>query len=292
MAALLKPLGRSQYTITNTSHFIRKIKQNTIPPGYSHVSFDVVSLFTNVPLDDTIEIILRRIYDNKEIETDIERNDLKNLLLLCTKHVHFTFQNQTYIQTDGVAMGSPIGSILADISMVELENTLIPTLYDHIDDWSRYVEDTIGVVKTESINYVYNILNSFHPNIQFTYEVETNNNIPCLTHTHRIQHHLHNSLSQTHTQRHLHSLEFICTSNLEKRNIYHSHQTSPHHLLKHTLSKYRTMSYQKCFPSHQWFSPSCHYTNLQHSQKQSCIYSTTYSYNLPNIRSHKSQHTT
>ena len=128
LASLLKPVGKSQYTISNTSEFIEKIKHKVIPPGYSLVSFDVISLFTNVPLDKTIEIILRRIYTNKEIKTDIKRNDLKNLLLLCTKHVHFTFQDKTYIQTDGVAMGSPLGSVLSDICMVELEHDLIPTL--------------------------------------------------------------------------------------------------------------------------------------------------------------------
>ena len=102
------------------------------------------------------------------------------MLLLCTKHVHFTFQGETYIQTDGVAMGSPLGSTLSDICMVALENLLIPTLEEFIQDWSRYVDDTIGIVKTDSIQHVLNTLNSFHPNIQFTFETEQNNSIPFL----------------------------------------------------------------------------------------------------------------
>ena len=43
----------------------------TIPLEDKMVSFDVVSLFTNVPLDETIDIIIKRIYDNKEINTDV-----------------------------------------------------------------------------------------------------------------------------------------------------------------------------------------------------------------------------
>ena len=89
-----------------------KWKHKTLPPGYSLVSFDVVSLFTNVPLNKTIDIILRHIYDDKELQTKIPRKDLKELFILCTKHVYFTFNNETYIQTDGVAMCSPLGSIL------------------------------------------------------------------------------------------------------------------------------------------------------------------------------------
>ena len=43
----------------------------TIPPEHKMVSFDVVSLFTNIPLDETIDVIIRHIYDKKEINTDI-----------------------------------------------------------------------------------------------------------------------------------------------------------------------------------------------------------------------------
>ena len=48
------------------------------------------------------------------------------MLLLCTKDVHFLFENEIYLQTDGVAMGSPSGPILAGIFMVELEKTIVP----------------------------------------------------------------------------------------------------------------------------------------------------------------------
>ena len=57
---------------------------------------------------------------------------MENLLILCTKNVHFTFNNEFYIQNDGVAMGSPQGPILALTFMVELENTLVPKLKQHI----------------------------------------------------------------------------------------------------------------------------------------------------------------
>ena len=53
---------------------------------------------------------------------------MKELLLLCTKNVHFTFNGQIYIQVDGVAMGSPLAPLLADIFMIELERSLIPNL--------------------------------------------------------------------------------------------------------------------------------------------------------------------
>ena len=46
---------------------------------------------------------------------------LQELLYLCTKNAHFTLNSNTYVQVDGVAMGSPYGPVLANIFMVELE---------------------------------------------------------------------------------------------------------------------------------------------------------------------------
>ena len=57
------------------------------------IYFDVSSLFTMVPLEYTIDVILKRIYGDKEIETKISRKDMKNLLILCTTNVYFTFRN-------------------------------------------------------------------------------------------------------------------------------------------------------------------------------------------------------
>ena len=95
--------------------------------------------------------------------------------MLSTKGVHFT-----YVQTNGMAMGSPLGPVLSGIFMVKLENNLIHTLLEHLDCWKMYVDDTICLIKNDSIDYVTSVLNSFHPPIQFTYQTENNNSISFL----------------------------------------------------------------------------------------------------------------
>ena len=60
------------------------------------ISFDVKLLFTNVPLNDTIDIFLRRICIDKEINTNMTKKELKELILLCTKDVHFAYNNLVY----------------------------------------------------------------------------------------------------------------------------------------------------------------------------------------------------
>ena len=74
-------------------------------------------------------------------------------------------------------MGFPLASLLADIFMIELKRSLIPNIRK-IKFWRRYVDDTICFVKIGSIEYIRSVLNSFHKNIQFTYEVESNAKSP------------------------------------------------------------------------------------------------------------------
>ena len=77
------------------------------------ISINVKSLFTNVTLKETIDIILNKIYDEKRIETNVPRNIMKDLFYLCTKHVDFTYGGKIYIQIDRIAMGSPLVPVLA-----------------------------------------------------------------------------------------------------------------------------------------------------------------------------------
>ena len=84
-----------------------------------------------------------------------------------TKNVHFTYNRKIFVQTNGLAMGSPIGPVLAVIFMTELEKTLLlPDIYIcYIIFWRRYVDDTISCVKSGSIKHPLRVLNSFDKNI-------------------------------------------------------------------------------------------------------------------------------
>ena len=91
LGELLSPLGKSKYTVESTTDFVNKIKKLHVSRGYQMISFDVVSLFTNVPLNQTIDIILRNVYDEKLISTKIKCGNMKELLLLvysrCSIHI-------------------------------------------------------------------------------------------------------------------------------------------------------------------------------------------------------------
>ena len=68
-----------------------KIKNKKVPNGYQIVSFDVKSLFTNVPLDRNIQLVLKRIYEKHEVSTNITKQEMKDMLILWTKKCSFHF---------------------------------------------------------------------------------------------------------------------------------------------------------------------------------------------------------
>ena len=108
LAQILKLLRQSQYTIKSSKSFMKTVKKQKIPPGYQMVSLDAVSLFTNVPLEETIDIIVKIINDT-----------------LALKINTLTLNSKIFAQTDHVALGP----VLANIFMVELEQNIIPTLW-------------------------------------------------------------------------------------------------------------------------------------------------------------------
>ena len=98
---------------------------NNVPSGFHMVSFDIKSLFTNVPLECTFGLVLERIYNKGELVADITRSEMREMLLLCTKKAYFSYNHDIYIQRDGVAMGSPLGPVFSGIFMMNLEKLLV-----------------------------------------------------------------------------------------------------------------------------------------------------------------------
>ena len=158
LAKLPSLLSKNECTVQSSTEFMEHIKIKTVPHGYHLISFDVIFLFTNVLLDDTVDIVFKRIYDNREIKTAINKREMKELIKLCTKDVQFNFSGTTYVQKDAVAMGSKLTPVLAGIFMVELERAVIPKLSQHLQYWKRYVDDTIVLLVMDTKNLCCHVL--------------------------------------------------------------------------------------------------------------------------------------
>ena len=80
------------------------------------VSYDVCSLFTSIPLQETIEIAVKLIFENNP-QLKVTKRELKQLFNFATSGTHFIFNGSFYDQIDGVSMGSPLGPVLANLFM-------------------------------------------------------------------------------------------------------------------------------------------------------------------------------
>ena len=178
LSKLLEPVRDiyGNYRISDSFEFVSKIRNLNVN-DCKLVSFDVTSLFTSVPVYETIEIILSTIRD-KQIDLGIDLGILRDLLLLCVTDVQFTFNGQFYRQIDGVAMGSCLGPLFADIFIGHLESQVAATITANSELFVRYVDDCCVVMKPCSdIDDLLMALNSVHPSITYTYETETNNTL-------------------------------------------------------------------------------------------------------------------
>ena len=143
-----------------------------VPKPDHMCSYDMVSLFINVPIIDTIEICVAALYECLDIPPPIlDRGNFRELLLMVATGVEFSFNDIMYKQIDGVAMGSPLGSVLANI-FVGYHKSLIPA-NDQLCLYSRFMADvyshTSGI--EEAVRFL-GVLNGLHPALRFTWEHE------------------------------------------------------------------------------------------------------------------------
>ena len=173
ISKLLHPLTLNRYHLKDSFEAAERIKSiptHLFDDGYCFVSFDVKSLFTNVPLDKTIKIILERVYNDHAISTSLKKRTLKKLIKDTCSKTAFMFDGVIYEQTDGVSMGAALGPVLANIIMTEMERVVVDNLIVNgkIKFYARYVDDTLLLVKPEDINDILNEFNNYHGNLEFT----------------------------------------------------------------------------------------------------------------------------
>ena len=109
----------NEYTVRGSFSFCDEIQEQD--NNLYVTSFDIESLFTNIPLDETINICVNNVFDSKKRVKRLLVKDINQLLTLSVKSSCFVFNNVYYKQVDGVAMGPRLGPTLANLSLVNYE---------------------------------------------------------------------------------------------------------------------------------------------------------------------------
>ena len=115
LATLLSPLTSSEYNLKNSYELVKSIKNTKIVNRYKMISFDNTNLFTNVPLDKTIKIILRNIYQERMLDTSKPQNYYR--------YGQNSYGGRIYLYKLTEKWWGPV---LANIFMTELEIVMKP----------------------------------------------------------------------------------------------------------------------------------------------------------------------
>ena len=188
--------SKFKYVVKDSFDFINKLSKIKLEEDERLISFDVESLFTNVPIDETIEIIKESCFKLKNNSQQIRANAkddskydglldgmkfevFEKLYRKCLQESVFMFNNKLYKQIDGVSMGNKLGPITADICMDKFERMHMETLEKlGVKHWFRFVDDTFVVVKNiEQTDNILKFLNEQHKTLKFTMEKEISNKL-------------------------------------------------------------------------------------------------------------------
>ena len=85
-------------------------------------SFDIESLFTNIPLQETIDLCVENLFQDRIRVDNLSNNSFCELLTRAMSESLLLFDQEFYKFHDGVAMSSPLVPTLANVFLCDLEN--------------------------------------------------------------------------------------------------------------------------------------------------------------------------
>ena len=169
--------------VKDTGHFLHLINNlGILPKNTILVTYDVTSLYTNIPLPEAERAIARVLLRNRPSATAPTNSSLLKMLRLIFSHNIFTFSDgkglHYYLQTSGVSMGSRCAPAVACTYMAEFERLYI---HDRTDLpykpllWLRFIDDIFCLWPhgETCLHEFTNYLNSRHPRIKFTCSFST-----------------------------------------------------------------------------------------------------------------------
>ena len=171
LVPVLSPLTKNDYTVTNSYEFVEtlsKLNADGTYEGAFMASFDVESLFTNIPLDETIDICMTSLFSTTAQVLGITAKYFRSLLELAVMNSYFIFNDKFYRQKEGVGMGLPLGPTFANIFMCYYEKVWLASCPPNFAPifYRRYVDDCFLLFRKPShVDSFLRFLNSKHQSI-------------------------------------------------------------------------------------------------------------------------------
>ena len=167
---ILSPIQNlNGYSVLNSSQFANEVANMEISDDEVMVSFDVVSLFTTIPVNKACAYIRDKLNNDNtlHLRTSLNTDDIISLLEFILSNNYFVYNNCIYKQIHGCAMGSPDSPIVANLCVEVIEELAIST-------------SSVPPIKKDAVSSFHNTLNASDPKISFTIELENNGQIAFL----------------------------------------------------------------------------------------------------------------
>ena len=176
---VLAPLTHSGFTIKDSFSFAKEI---TYDSSLYMASLDVESLFTNIPLNETINNCVSDLHNKNLYNGKLSKRDLFKLLETATSESSFIFDYLLYKQVDGVAMGSPLGPTLANAFLCHYEKEWLDNCPIH---FKPVIYKSVGDIfvlfsSKEHLQLFVDYMNKQHKCLKFTSEAENDNSFSFL----------------------------------------------------------------------------------------------------------------
>ena len=218
----------------STKETVDQLKNVTLDPDEVVISFDVSSLYTNVPVNEAIQDAADRLYSGNFPTPPVSKETFTTLTKLSTTNVIVSTHDGLYRQIDGLAMGSQPAPPLANIWLSKFESDI----KDDAKIFKRYMDDILRTIKAELIEAKLQAINDLHPNLKFTIEVEEEGRLPFL------------DMRILHVDNHLHSTWY--TKPTDTSLIMNFHGLAPKRYKRSVVEGfvhrvYRTCSHWKYF---------------------------------------------
>ena len=159
---------------TSTSSVVENLKTG-IKEDEILLSFDVTSLYTNVPVKESIlycaDLLFKKVHFSS-----LDKDTFITLAELCCCNVVFSTHDGYYVQKDGLAMGSPPAPHLANGWLSKYDSII----QDESSLYARYMDDILCNIKYDEVQERFDMINSLHPKLSFTFEIENNSCISFL----------------------------------------------------------------------------------------------------------------
>ena len=176
LTSILNPIAQAQPSyLKDTKHLLQIIQNHPpLPSNTFLVTADVSSLYTNIPHEEGMDIILNSLNTHRHILPKNTPNNaiIRNFLHFILKDNYFDFLNKHYLQIQGTAMGTKMAPPYANIFMAHIEKQITQPFNTHILLWKRFIDDIFFIWQgtLQSLKQFFLHANAHHKTIKFTFE--------------------------------------------------------------------------------------------------------------------------